>query len=129
MLINQKSVAVVDDDSSMRQAIERLLNAAGFSTLTFSSAETFLQSSPAAGAACLVFDIHLPGLSGFELQERLVQTGVVHPVIFISAYDDPDSQSRAAALGAIAYIKKPFQGQRLIAAIRRVFGESSDNTK
>jgi FixJ family two-component response regulator len=122
MPIKNQSVAVVDDDSSMRQAVERLLNAAGFRTFAYPSAETFLKSAERAEVACLIVDIHLPGLSGFELQQRLAGDGKPHPVIFITAHDEPDSQARAKAAGAVAFIQKPFQGHDLIAAIHRAFG-------
>lgn len=115
----QQQIVVVDDDAGMKQAIERLLNAAGFATLTFPSAEALLQSTAAAAAACLVLDVHLPGLSGFELYQRLSQSGAGRPVIFISAYDEPDAQMKAHTAGAIAFIAKPFQGNNLLAAIRR----------
>jgi FixJ family two-component response regulator len=116
----QKSnIVVVDDDAGMNQAIERLLNAAGFRALTFPSGEALLKSGAAAAAACLVLDVHLPGLSGFELCRRLTQDGMVLPVIFITAYDDPDSHAQAKSAGAIAYFTKPFPGQSLVAAITR----------
>jgi FixJ family two-component response regulator len=103
----------------MNQAIERLLNAAGFRARTFASAEALLASDAAATAKCLVLDIHLPGLSGFELRRHLADAGWTLPVIFITAYDDPDSQAQAQSAGAIAYFTKPFPGQSLVAAITR----------
>jgi FixJ family two-component response regulator len=122
-MADQKSnIVVVDDDAGMNQAIERLLNAAGFRTLTFSSGEALLQSGAAASAACLVLDIHLPGLSGFDLCRRLLQEGIALPVIFITAYDDPDSQIQAKRAGAVALFTKPFPGQSLVAAITRALG-------
>ena len=114
-----KNVVVVDDDAGMNQAIERLLNAAGFHALMFSSADALLESGAAASAECMVLDIHLPGLSGFELRQRLAREGVVLPVIFITAYDDPDSHAQAKRAGAIAYFTKPFPGQHLVAAITK----------
>jgi FixJ family two-component response regulator len=118
-------VAVVDDDASMKQSLERLLNAAGFQAHTFPSAEALLRSNAVADADCLILDVHLPGLSGFELYQSLIQSGAARPVIFISAYDEPDSQRQARDAGAIAFITKPFQGQDLIAAIGRALGDGS----
>jgi FixJ family two-component response regulator len=111
------SIVVVDDDDGMNQAIRRLLSAAGFRALTFASAEALLEAGTAAQAACLVLDIHLPGLSGFELHRRLIQNGIGLPVVFITAYDDPDSLQQARTAGAIAYLTKPFSGQSLLTAI------------
>lgn len=122
---NQKQiVVVVEDDAGMKQAIERLLNAAGFQSLMFPSAEALLLASDAAThAACLVLDVHLPGLSGFQLYQRLRQGGADRPVIFISAYEEPDSQNQAKTAGAIAFLTKPFKGENLIAAINRALGD------
>jgi FixJ family two-component response regulator len=78
-----------------------------------------LASDAAASAACLILDVHLPGLSGFELCRRLAQDGIALPVIFITAYDDPDSQAQAKDAGAIAFFTKPFPGQSLVGAITK----------
>ena len=114
-----QNIIVVDDDAGMNQAIERLLNAAGFRTVTFSSGEDLLESGAAASAACLILDLHLPGLSGFDLCRRLRQFGVTLPVIFITAYDDPAAQTEAKVEGAIAYFTKPFPGQSLLSSVTR----------
>lgn len=108
---------MVDDDAEMNQAIKRLLNAAGFSALTFESAEALLGAGMAANASCLVLDVHLPGLSGFELHRKLKEKGFAIPVIFITAYDDPGSQAQAKDAGAIALFTKPFPGKSLLTAI------------
>ena len=110
---------VVDDDDGMNRAVQRLLKAAGFSAVTFPSAEALLQDSAASHAACLVLDINLPGLSGFELYRQLAHLNPQPPVIFITAHDDPESQARATNAGAIAYLTKPFEGRFLLAAIKR----------
>ena len=124
-----RNIVVVDDDAGMNQAIKRLLKAAGFQALTFPSAEALLEAGSADTAACLVLDIHLPGLSGFELSRRLQQNGSRSPVIFVTAYDDPASLAQAVDLGAFAYLTKPFLGQNLIAAINEaVHSESTTET-
>jgi FixJ family two-component response regulator len=112
-------IVVVDDDPGMKQAMERLLNAAGFCVETFASAEALLQSGKAETAACLILDVHLPGLSGFDLNQRLRQIGCRTPVVFITAYDEADSRTRAQADYALGYFVKPFPGQSLLAAIAR----------
>lgn len=120
-------VVVVDDDAGMKQAIERLLNTAGFWAHSFLTAEALLASNAAADAACFILDVHLPGLSGFELYQRLLRSGVARPAIFISAYDEPVSQLQAKAAGAVAYITKPFEAHQLIAAVNQALGNSSGN--
>jgi FixJ family two-component response regulator len=113
-------IVVVDDDEGMRRAAETVLNAAGFPVVTFSSAETLLESDVADRAACLVFDIHLPGLSGFELCRELSRTcGASPPVIFITGHDEPATRDQAKALGAAAYLAKPFASRTLVEAVSR----------
>ncbi len=116
---------VVDDDDGMSQAIERRLGAAGFQVMKFSSAEALIESGAAARAGCLILDIHLPGLSGFDLHQRLAQRGIARPVIFITAYDDSESQAHAERAGAVGYFTKPFSGQLLVAAIWRALKPES----
>jgi FixJ family two-component response regulator len=114
-----RRVVVVEDDASMSTAIARILRLAGFAPETFDSAEKMLDAGAAAGAACLVFDVHLPGLTGFELRETLSRDGKQPPVIFITAYDEPRSRSQAARAGAVAFLTKPFSGHALVAAVTR----------
>ena len=121
-MTTQEEIVVVEDDASMMQAIQRLLQAAGFRALTFSSAEALLQSDVAASAACLVFDIHLPGLSGLELRQRLLASGVQSPVIFVTAHDELDMHETARRSGAVACLLKPFPGRRLLDAIGQAIG-------
>lgn len=111
----RKIVAVVDDDSSMRIGLERLLQARGFGTEAFASAEAFLAAPSAAD--CLLLDIHLGGMGGFELRRRLSSAGSRLPVIFMTAFDDESTRREAASLGCVAYLRKPFAGQLLMEAI------------
>jgi FixJ family two-component response regulator len=120
----KEAIVVVDDDEGLRQALARVLNAAGFRAETFASAEPMLESDAADRAACLVLDIHLPGLSGFELRRELVRTGGTQPpVIFITGHDAPPARAQAEALGAAAYLPKPFTGRALVEAVTRAVGE------
>lgn len=115
LMPEQKSkIVVVDDDAGMNQAIRRLLDAADFRVVTFASGEALLDGSAAAGAACVIFDVHLPGISGFELYERLKGRGVEVPVIFVTAYDTPAAREQAEKAGAVAYLTKPFVGRTLL---------------
>jgi FixJ family two-component response regulator len=122
-------IVIVDDDPGMNKAIARLLNAAGFAPVPFPSAEALLESGGDAGAACLVLDVHLPGISGFELRRRLKRAGSMTPVIFITAYDDPASQEQAQDAGAVALFRKPFTGRSLITAINRAEGATSEESQ
>ena len=88
-------ISIVDDDLSVRRALRRLVQSAGYSAETFASAREFLDSSPSGRTACLVLDIHLEGMSGFELQERLAADPDPIPIIFITAHDDAATRERA----------------------------------
>ena len=121
MIAQHKAIiAVVEDDAGMRRALERLLRVAGFQPLLFASAEAFLGEQAAQSAACLVLDIHLPGLSGLELRRRLTASGNEQPVIFITAEEDDSMRQEALHLDCSAYLRKPFEGAALLAAIREV---------
>jgi FixJ family two-component response regulator len=110
------TIVVVEDDASMSQAIERILRAGGFEAVVFASAEAALEAG-AETADCLVLDILLPGMSGFELYRRLVQCGSEAPVIFITAHDDPALREEAQRLGASSFLPKPFPGRLLLDAV------------
>jgi two-component system, LuxR family, response regulator FixJ len=115
-------VCVIDDDVSLLRALRRLLDVGGFQVKTFSSAEDFLESSSPRIPGCLVLDVHLGGLSGFELHERLVAAGRRIPVVFITAHDDVATRDRACRAGAVDYLRKPFEDELLIAGINRALG-------
>jgi FixJ family two-component response regulator len=111
-------ISIVDDDYSVRRALGRLVQFAGFSAETFGSAEDFLRSAALDLTACLVLDIHLSGrMDGFGLQERLTTDQIAIPIIFITAHDDAPTRARAERSGAVAYLLKPFEGQMLLDAI------------
>jgi FixJ family two-component response regulator len=118
-----RRIVVVEDDASMSCAIERILRLAGFAPQTFDSAEKMLEAEAAAGTACFVFDVHLPGLTGFELRERMARSGAQAPVIFITAFDEPRSRRLAERAGAVGYFTKPFSGHELVAAVARAVAE------
>jgi len=114
-------IGIVDDDASVLRALRRLLGGAGFAVKTFESAEEFLSLEHPKTIQCLVLDVHMPGLSGFELQERLTATQIAIPIIFITANDDAPTRERAQQ-GGVAYLPKPFDAQSLLAAIRKAIG-------
>jgi len=112
------TVYVVDDDESIRRALKRLLRSFGYHALTFESAEDFLDSTSGKDEGCIILDIHLPGMTGLDLQEKLASRGAKYSVIFMTAYDNPQWQDRAKRVGAVAYLGKPFSEQLLLNAIR-----------
>jgi FixJ family two-component response regulator len=114
-------IGIVDDDASVLRALRRLLGGAGFAVKAFESAEEFLSLEHPETIQCLVLDVHMPGLSGFELQERLTAAQIAIPIIFITANDDPPTRERAQQ-GGVAYLPKPFDAKSLLAAIRKAIG-------
>jgi FixJ family two-component response regulator len=113
-----KKVLVVEDDDSMRQAIERLLNVASFATAVYRSAEELLAAGPVEGDACVVSDLKLPGMSGLELLAELHARGWRRPLILITAHDSPGVRKEAEQSGVAAYLAKPFLGSALVAAVK-----------
>jgi FixJ family two-component response regulator len=112
-------IAVVDDDAATRQSIGRLLEARGHRVSKFESAEEFLKSPLIDSTRALVLDIHLNGMSGFELRRRLSTANLGIPVVFITAYDDDATRSEALAVGCIDCLQKPFASERLLEALER----------
>jgi FixJ family two-component response regulator len=119
MLKQQKIVAIVDDDPSMLRATKDLLNALGFLTTAFTSAQDFLDDREAAQANCLLLDIDLGGMSGFELQHQLKISGSTLPIIFITALDDDGTREQAKKAGCIAFLRKPYSARQLIDALQK----------
>ena len=110
-------IAVVDDDRSVRQALENLISSVGCEVKLFASAEAFLDSDVPASTDCAVLDLRLPGISGLELQRKLAADGQSIPGIIITAQGDDQAEADAAAAGAIAFLTKPFEEEVLLAAI------------
>jgi two-component system response regulator FixJ len=110
-------IAVVDDDRSVREALENLISSVGFEVRLFASAEDFLDSDTPLQTDCAILDVRLPGISGLELQQRLVADGQSIPVIIITAQGDDKTQDEAVAAGAIAFLKKPVKEEVLLAAL------------
>lgn len=119
--IRPQLVSIVDDDHSVRRALRRLIQFAGFTAETFASAEEFLGSRSLVRTACLVLDMQLNGgMSGFELQKRLTADHVVIPIIFLTGNEETSTRERAHTSGAAAYLCKPFDDELLLDAIRGV---------
>jgi FixJ family two-component response regulator len=111
-------IAIVDDDVSMREAIEGLMRSLGFDAETFSSADDFLRFPDLDRTACLVTDIHMPGMSGLDLHRRLVASGKNIPTVLITAYPNENARLRGLDPGIIGYLPKPFGEQDLLDCIR-----------
>ena len=118
-MAERKLIAVVDDDPSTLGGIRRLLNAHGFATEIYDSAEAFLARCDATKAHTLVLDIHLSGISGIGLRDRLRSMGSKLPVIFITADDDQVTHDLATQAGCVACLHKPFSARQLLDAIER----------
>lgn len=107
-------VAIVDDDDSVRRSLLRVVQSAGYTAEGFASAREFLDWLPQGRAACLLLDVHMTEMSGFDLQDRLAV-----PIIFITAHDDAKTHERIAKSGAVGHLRKPYDEQTVLAAIRR----------
>lgn len=119
MTDSNATVFVVDDDQAMRNSLKWLISSVGMRVECFGSADEFLASHHAGGAGCLLLDVRMPGMSGLELQEVLVDRGITLPVIIITGHGDVPMAVRAMKAGAVEFIEKPFNDELLLDAIRR----------
>jgi len=110
-------ISIVDDDESMREAINTLVGSMGFSADEFSSAEDFLNSGRSQVCDCLILDVRMPGLTGLELQRRLAADNYPVPIVFITAHYSEEERTRAIEAGAVDFLSKPFTEQELLTAI------------
>lgn len=108
-------VSIVDDDESVREAINSLLRSVGLQAQVFASAEEFLNSGYQHHADCLILDVRMPGMNGLQLQEQLVSVECDIPIIFITAHiSDTQARSRALQSGAVDFLIKPFSEEALL---------------
>ena len=113
-------VHVVDDDASFRRAIERRLKLAGYEVETYASAQQLLDHLPGAGEpGCILLDVRIPGLSGPELQSRLIELGSILPIVFVTGHADTPTTVRAIKAGAEDFLTKPASSEQLIDALER----------
>ena len=113
------TIAVVDDDASVRRGLERLLRTRGYRVLTFISAVDFLGSPERESVACLVLDVRMPGTSGFDLRDTLRAANRPMPIVFISGHADDGAVVRAMEGGAVDFLAKPFDDEKLFDAVTR----------
>src|SRR5690349_16396691 len=112
----EQTVFIVDDDAAIRDSLRMMLEAAGHTVRDFASAQSFL-SEPDLGAGCLIVDIRMPGMGGLELQEELVRRKVSIPVIVITGHGDVPLAVRAMRAGAIDFVEKPFDEERMLQSV------------
>jgi FixJ family two-component response regulator len=117
-------VAIVDDEESVRKALQRLMSSAGIAVETFASGAEFLDSLKRQRPACVVLDLHMPGISGFEVQSRLAQANDKLPLIFITGNHTEETRQRVTRAGAAAYLVKPVDDELLLAALTAAIGTS-----
>jgi FixJ family two-component response regulator len=123
-------VAIVDDDESVCRSFGRLLRTAGYQSVTYTSAEAFLDDRKRPHFDCLVLDLQLPGISGIELGHRLHAVNDSTPIVFITAKDDPDERASAEAAGCVGYFRKTDPGADILHLIRTTIQKalSADTT-
>jgi len=111
-------VSIVDDDESLRRSLRNLLGSVGLRVETFASAEAFLESNHHDQTGCLVLDLRMPGMNGFDLLTHLSGTGSRIPAVILTAHGDDETRQRSLQAGAVAFLSKPFNGNALIDAVR-----------
>jgi two-component system response regulator FixJ len=121
ILLENKQIFIVDDDESVCRALRFLLVTYGFSVKTFTCAEEFFRAVPNSVPGCLILDIHMPGLDGWETLQHLLTSGSTRPVIIISADKNAGLNERALKAGAVGFLQKPFNDQALVDLIKVAF--------
>ena len=116
-------VSIVDDDESLRRSLKNLLGSVGFRVETFASAETFLESLHLKETGCLVLDLRMPGMNGFDLLRHLSGTGSRIPAVILTAHGDDVTRQRSLQAGAVAFLAKPFNGTALLDAVRAALAQ------
>jgi FixJ family two-component response regulator len=121
-------ISIVEDDASVREATKGLVRSLGYSAATFASAEEYLRSERVRDTACLITDVQMPGMSGIDLQDRLIADGRRTPIIFVTAYPEERIRARALRAGAVGFLSKPFTDESLIECLDRALRDVSSPT-
>jgi FixJ family two-component response regulator len=124
-LANKHVISIIDDDPSVREATQSLVRSLGYTAQAFSSAEEYLRSERARDTACVITDLHMPGMSGAELQDRLIADGHRVPMIFVTAYFEERARDRAMDAGAFGFLRKPFSDESLIECLDKALNAPS----
>ena len=115
--MNSALISIIDDDRSVREAIQGLIRSLGYATVAFGSAEDYLDSGRIGDTACIITDLQMPGLSGIDLQRRLIADGHRTPMIFVTAFPSDRLRKQALDAGAFGFLSKPFEESSLITCI------------
>ena len=126
MLFEKKQIFIVDDDESVCRALGVLLVTYGFTVDTYTCAEEFFRAVPNSVLGCLILDIHMPGLDGWETLQRIIESGSKRQVIIISADKNDVNYERALKAGAVGYLQKPFNDQALVDLIKVAFKKEEE---
>jgi len=121
----ERFVAIVDDDASVRQSARRLIRALGYRAEAFGSAEEFLHCGEAKSTACLILDMRMPGMNGLELQRRLAGSAI--PIVFITGRASEEEERQALRAGAVAFLRKPVDKQALLGVLGAVLETSESD--
>ena len=122
-------ISIIDDDDSVRESLQRLMRSVGFAVNVFASAEEFLNSDRLCYTDCLILDVRLPGMNGFDLQRHLANSHSEIPIIFITSHEDDELRARALNAGAVDYFLKPFDDEDLLDAIDEALKSKVDGKK
>ena len=128
-LASAPSVFIIDDDASLRESIQDLLESSGLRSQSFETAEEFLQSQRLDGPCCLVLDVNLPGVNGLDFQRRLADSDIQIPIIFITGHGDIPMSVKAMKSGAVEFLTKPFRDRDLLSAIRQALDRDRANRR
>jgi FixJ family two-component response regulator len=125
-MIAEPVVFVVDDDESMRRALERTITSAGWEVQTYASGMTFLATFDPSQAGCVVLDVRMPQMSGLDVQEQLIAQNATLPVIFITAFGEVPVAVQAMKTGAVDFIEKPFSSHQLLTCVARAIASNAE---
>ncbi len=123
MPLEEKQIYILDDDESVRRSLKLLMVSYGFVVDTFSSLEEFFKAVPNSAKGCLILDIHMPGLNGWDTQGKLTKIGYILPFIVISADKDDSFKEKALKAGAVGFLLKPFEDHYLLHMVNQVFNK------
>lgn len=124
-MARSRVISIIDDDPSVREATQCLVRSLGYSAQAFSSAEEYLEADRIRHSSCVITDLHMPGMSGADLQDRLIAEGCQIPIIFVTAYFEEGVRARVMDAGAFGFLRKPFADESLIECLDKALGSSA----
>ena len=122
-------ISIIDDDRSVREAVKSLVRSLGYEVVTFASAEEYLGADRAHDSECIITDVRMPGMTGIDVQDRLIADGYHRPIIFMSALSAEETGADASRTSASRFLKKPFSDERLIDCLDWALKDSGPNTR